>query len=118
MVITGANRHDSKEIGSVLDTIVIDLPEGVVPKIAGDKGYSGEPATTAAQERGYIPVLMQRGVTYEKGYLPCRWTVERTHSWMNRFRKLLVRYEKWSDSYEGLVHFASALICFRMANIR
>lgn len=90
----------------------------MVSKVGGDKGYSGEPASTAVRERGFIPVLMQRDVPYGKGYLPCRWTVERTHSWMNRFRKLFIRYEKNTESYEGLVQFASAIICFRMANIR
>ena len=102
----------------MLDGVILDLPEGVAPKLGGDKGYTGQPAQTAAQERGYIPCLMQRGVTYEKGYLPRRWMVERAHSWVNRFRKLLIRYEKWTQSYEGLFHFACAIVCLRMANIR
>ena len=34
-----------------------------------------------------------------------RWVVERTNSWHNRFRKLLVRYEKKSDNYLGLSTF-------------
>jgi transposase len=39
-------------------------------------------------------------------YYPARrWVVERTNSWHNnRFRKLLIRYEKKSDNYLGLVH--------------
>jgi transposase len=39
--------------------------------------------------------------------------VEAAHSWFNRFRKLLVRYEKLADSYEALVHLAAAIICWR-----
>lgn len=42
-----------------------------------------------------------------------RWVVERTHSWFNRWRKLLVSYEKSEASYTGLLSLAAALICWR-----
>jgi transposase len=42
-----------------------------------------------------------------------RWVVEAAHSWYNRFRKLLVRFEKFTESYEALLHLASAIICWR-----
>ncbi len=34
-------------------------------------------------------------------YKARRWVVEVTHSWMNRFRKLLVRFEKTDAAYFG-----------------
>jgi transposase len=42
-----------------------------------------------------------------------RWVVEVCHSWMNRFRKLLVSYEKKARNYQGLVAFACAIIVWR-----
>jgi len=39
--------------------------------------------------------------------------VERTHSWLNRFRKLLVRFEKREVSYDALLELACALIVYR-----
>jgi len=42
-----------------------------------------------------------------------RWIVERAHSWFNRFRKLLVSFEKSSASYIGLLSLAAPLICGR-----
>jgi putative transposase len=42
-----------------------------------------------------------------------RWVVERTHSWLNRFRKLLVSFEKTHASYTALLSLAAALICWR-----
>jgi putative transposase len=44
---------------------------------------------------------------------PRRWKVERAHSWMNRYRRLLVRWEKQAASYLAMVHLACASICFR-----
>jgi putative transposase len=43
--------------------------------------------------------------------------VERTHSWMNRFRRLLIRWEKKVENYLALLHFASAWISFRAAEL-
>jgi transposase len=43
--------------------------------------------------------------------------VEVTHSWFNRFRKLLVRYEKFTETYEALLHMAAAMIAFRKAGV-
>ncbi len=42
----------------------------------------------------------------------CR-LVEVTHSFMNRFRKLLVRYEKKAENYLALIEFACAIIVWR-----
>ena len=42
------------------------------------------------------------------GYKLVAWIVEVVHSWFNRFRKLLVRYEKLIETYEALLHLAAA----------
>ena len=42
-----------------------------------------------------------------------RWVVEVTHSFFNRFRKLLVRFEKKAQNYLALIHFACAIIVWR-----
>jgi hypothetical protein len=41
--------------------------------------------------------------------------VERTHSWINRFRRLLIRWEKRTDNFLAMFHFACALICVQRA---
>ena len=50
-------------------------------------------------------------------YRARRWLVERTHSWMNRFRRLLIRWEKKVENYEAMLHFACAFITFRAAGV-
>ena len=125
LVVGGAQRHDVKLLEPTLDSIVVDRPseeEGPKQHLCGDKGYSGKPAQESMQERGYIPHVRQRGEETEKKkrnprYHARRWVVERTNSWLNRFRKLLVRYEKTTASYEGLLELACALITFRQVII-
>ena len=46
-----------------------------------------------------------------------RWVVEVCHSWFNRFRKLLVRYEKLERSFIALNHIAAAIIAFRKVSM-
>lgn len=51
------------------------------------------------------------------GFTARRWVVERTHSWMNRFRRVLIRWDKQADNYLAFLHFACALIAFRAAGL-
>jgi transposase len=55
--------------------------------------------------------------TYNPAYRARRWVVEVFHFWMNRFRKLLVRYEKLTCSYKGLLMLACVFIAFRKAGV-
>jgi transposase len=106
----------------VLDEIIIDRPDAEPQHLCADKGYAGKPAQQIIKERNYIPHVKQRGeeITAKKtvpGYKARRWIVEVTHSWFNRFRKLLVRYEKTTASYMALLHMAAAIIAFRKTGI-
>ncbi|MCL5677469.1 MAG: IS5 family transposase [Firmicutes bacterium] len=51
------------------------------------------------------------------GYRARRWVVERTHSWINRFRRLLVRWEKKVENYLALLKLAFTWHLFRAAGI-
>ena len=58
-----------------------------------------------------------RAIKRQAGYEARRWVVERAHSWMNRFRRLLVRWDKKSENYLAFLHFACGLIAFRAAGL-
>jgi transposase len=86
--------------------------------LCADAGYKGEGALQAVEARGYQPHIKQRkeeaeAKQHQPGYKARRWVVERTHSWLNRFRKLLVSFEKTEASYVALLGLAAALICWR-----
>jgi len=122
--VTGANRHDVSQLEAVLDSIVIERPDIFErpQHLCLDKGFTGEPALEIVVLRGFIPNIRSRGEEkIEKTDNPeqkaRRWVVEVTHSWMNRFRKLLVRYEKLTSSYLGLLMLACAFIAFRKADV-
>ena len=87
-----------------------------------DAGYTGEPALEIIVLRGFVPHVRSRGEekrdkSTNPEFKARRWVVEVAHSWINRFRKLLVRFEKTSASYLGLLMFACAFIAFRKCDV-
>src|SRR2546421_120742 len=42
-----------------------------------------------------------------------RWVVERSHSWMNRFRGILIRWNKKAENYIAMLHMAFSFIIYR-----
>jgi transposase len=116
IVVSGANRHDVRLLRPTLARVVVVPPAGP-HHLCADKGYAGHPAWTAMVQHGYRPHVPQRGAAVRRPSHPRgrarRWVVERTLSWVNRFRKLLVRFEKLRISHLALLELACALIVLR-----
>jgi hypothetical protein len=119
-----------KSAAKTLDNIVIvrrrrrrrPAPSKILQNLCLDKGYNFQEIEYEAVKRGYIPHIRYRGEEsllamtkkYNNHHHPARrWVVERTNSWHNRFRKLLIRYEKKSENYLALVCLACCIIIYR-----
>ncbi len=117
LIASGANTHDVKLLAETLDAIVVALPQNKSMHLCADTAYTGEPARKQITQRRYRPHV--RGRKEERKHhpkaKPRRWVVERTHSWINRFRKLLVSFEKSKESFVALLSLAAALICWRQS---
>jgi len=119
IVTAGANTHDVKLLGSTLDNIVIHRPQPMDDKpqnLCLDAGYTGHNDEIIA--RMYIPHIRPRGeekilLERNQNFKARRWVVEVAHSWINRFRKLLVRFEKKDSNYIALLCFAFSIIVWR-----
>ena len=99
-VITEANKHDRKSAFPTMDSIVVDRPK-VKQNICMDKGYDFPEIEYGVRIRGYVDHIRRKGEVLKKNlYKAKRWVVERTASWHNRFRKLLVRFEKKKENYQ------------------
>ena len=121
LVVAGANRNDMKLLAQTLEGMVAERPEPTpeTPQhLCGDKGYDFAECRQEAVSRGYIPNILSRGEeklakARNSEYRARRWVVEVCHSWLNRFRKILVRFEKNLDTHLGLLQFACAYIVFK-----
>lgn len=76
-----------------------------------DAGFDDDEVRQVAAEFGYTTHIVSRGQEKQAqlaGQKARRWVVERTHSWLNRYRRLLIRWEKKSQNYLAFLHLACA----------
>ena len=115
--ITAANVHDKRAAISTVDAVVMRAPRGPRrPKnLCLDKGYDFDDIDREIRARGIRPHIRRRGETprrVRRGRAR-RWVVERTNAWHNRFRALLIRWERRGTNYLALLHLACAMIALR-----
>jgi transposase len=124
-VVEGANRNDFKLLRETIQSIVVERPEPTAEQPQGmclDKGYDYTEVREILREFVFTAHIRARGeeaqaIKREAGFKARRWVVERTHSWMNRFRAILVRWEKKAQNYLALLHLACAYITFKQAGL-
>ena len=125
VVVAGANVHDLKLAAPTLDAIQVPRPAPTVQQpqhLCLDAGYDFDLPRFAAEQRGYTAHIRLRGEeraharSADPAKRPRRWVVERLHSWLNRSRRLLVRWEKLERTYHAFLHLACAFLCFQQCD--
>ena len=125
LAVDGANCHDMKLVRVTVDSVAVSRPVPSPEHPQGlclDKGYDFPEVRRIVDEFGFTAHIRTRGeeaqaIKREAGFKARRWVVERTHSWLNRFRRILVRWDKSPDNYIAFLHFACALIALRAAGL-
>jgi putative transposase len=120
VAIDGANVHDTKLLERTINAIVVARPdpEQVIQNLCLDKGYDNPTGEAACAATGYVPHIRRIGEEKldtwgEKTHPARRWVVERTIAWLQKCRALLIRYDKKSQNYKGLIQLACALLWYR-----
>lgn len=121
LVVAGANRPDMKLVKDTVQSLVVKRPRPTNKKPQGmclDKGYDYAEVRDTLKAFGFTAHIRARGeeaqaLKRQAGVKARRWVVERTHSWMNRFRRVLIRWDKKGETYLAFLHFACGLIAFR-----
>lgn len=119
--MAGANRPDQKLVRETIESIPVARPaptEAAPQGMCLDNGYNyAEPKAIVAAFGFTVHVPKEpeaaQAVKRRAGHKARRWVVERTHSWLNRYRGILIRWEKKPANYIAMLHFAFALIAYR-----
>lgn len=125
VAIDGANRHDMKLVRSTLTGIMVKRPKPKRNRPQGlclDKGYDFDEVREIVREFGFTAHIRARGeearaIKQKAGFKARRWVVERTHSWMNRFRRILIRWEKLPETFIAMLHLACGIITWRATGL-
>ncbi len=125
LAVEGANRHDKEVAEATLESIPADRPEPTPDSPRGmclDKGYDYDDTRELVQELGFTAHVRVRdeeakAIKREAGSKARRWVVERTHNRMNRFRRILIRWEKRVEDDFGMLHLVCAWITYCSAGL-
>ncbi len=119
VLVSAANVHDSKMMLATVDAIepirakTRGRPRRRPHKLHADKGYDYRHLRLALRKRRIIPRIARCGVEPKNRLGRYRWVVERTLSWLNRFRRLKIRYEHRADIHLAFLQLGCALISLR-----
>jgi putative transposase len=125
LAVEGANRHDCKMVRETIESIPVKRPAPTPATPQGmclDKGYDDDEVRDLLAEFGFTAHIRARGeeakaLQQDAGFRARRWVVERTHSWMNRFRRVLIRWDKKVCNYLGFLHLACAYITYKQSGL-
>jgi transposase len=115
--LTGANRHDTMVFEDLLDAIPPIMQANGRRRKRPDKGHADKaydiPRCRRALSRRHIRVrIARKGIDSSARLGRHRWVVERTLAWLNRYRRLTVRYERRADIHDAFLTLGCCLICF------
>ncbi len=85
-------------------------------KLHADKAYDAAASRQALRRRSITPRIARRGIDSSERLGRYRWVVERTLAWLNRYRRLKVRYERRADIHQAFLIIGCALICMNYLN--
>lgn len=124
LLVTGANRHDKTQVAALLEQMPLLPPwpeQENEQHFCADKGYDYADVCGLISSLGYENQIKSRGqeasLVKTPGYRARRWVCERTHSWLNRYRRLLIRWEKKLKHYQAFLYLACALIVWKQSAI-
>jgi len=125
LAVDGANRNDCKLAEPTIQSIAIERPEPTSDAPQGvclDKAYDHAFIRELLDDLRFTPHIRSRGeearvLREDLGERARRWVVERVHSWINRYRALLVRWSKKAINHEALLMFCFALITWQQIGI-
>lgn len=114
-----------KLVRATLESLLVKRPVPTDDQPQGlclDKGYDYEEVRAILPEFGFTAHIRAGGMATtatarEAGKKARRWVVERSHSWLHRFRRIRVRWEKKPEHYLAFLHFACGLIAFRATGL-
>lgn len=125
LLVTGANTHDKTQAQPLLEAMPFLPPWPQTDHdlhFCADKGYDFRDVRSTISLLGHQDHIKSRGQgatarQEQPGYRARRWVCEQTHAWLNKYRGLLIRWEKKGANYKALLFLACAHIVWKRSII-
>ncbi len=114
-LISAANTHDSQLLLPLLDSIIPirgrrGRPRQRPDKLHADKAYDVRALRAELRRRGITVRIARKGIESSTRLGRHRWIVESCLSWLTRNRRLVRRYDRKPEHFQGFVDIACALV--------
>lgn len=116
--VSSVSPHEITLVESTLETMFTkELPD----RLIGDKAYDSDPLDEKLAENGVELIAPHRTnrkkmKTQDGRKLRRyrrRWIVERLFAWLQNYRRILVRFDRFVENYIGFVHLGCLVILLR-----
>jgi transposase len=117
-LISAANVHDAHLLVALLDCLAPTRsrrgPRRTRPdKLHADKAYNNRHIRADLRHRRIAARLARKGIESATRLGRHRWVIERSLSWLMRYRRLIRRYDRLAEHFQAFVDIACTLICYR-----
>lgn len=120
-LLTAGQRHESVMFEPLMQQGAVKRtgrgrPRLRPQRVAGDKGYTGQPIRSYLRRRGIGAVIARRdnesrqGTRFDRQAYRQRNRVERTFNQLKQFRRIATRYEKQAENYLAMLTIAAILL--------
>jgi putative transposase len=127
LAVGAANRPDYQLARATIESAPVARPEAAPTgrgrqHICLDKGYDYAEVDELVAEFGFTAHIARRGAGHDEIKRGARkkarrWVCARAHSWMNRFRGILIRWDNKAENSIAMLHFALGIIAFRASGL-
>jgi transposase len=112
--VESATPHEVKLAESTLVQMVIPEPP---QNLIGDNAYDSDKLDSKLRSYGIELISPHRrnrkNRTQDLRRLRRRWKIERLFAWLQNFRRLVVRYERYAENSQGMLYLRCCLILLR-----
>jgi transposase len=113
-----ASPHEVTLVQATLNEIVT---LGRPRRIIGDRAYDSDPLDNALAAQGIVLIAPHRRNRKRKATQDGRslrryrrrWKIERLFAWLNAFKRIMARWERFHERFTAFVHLALSMILLR-----
>jgi transposase len=115
--VENASPHEVRlALSTLLQIVVPDPPQNLI----GDNAYDSDRLDIELRYYGIELIAPHRSnrrwKTQDRRRLRRyrrRWKIERLFAWLQNFRRVAIRYERYTDNFLGMLHLACCFILLR-----
>lgn len=101
----------------VMPTLAKAMVSKLPPRMIGDKAYDSDKLDKCLQEEHGIELIAPNRINRRKTQdgrqlrrYKKRWKVERFFSWLQSYRHIVTRYDRYVENYLSMIYLACSLI--------